>query len=199
MPFFIYQQKLSEMTKDDLRKKYKAKRKKISAKQLDQFSLDIANQCLKLDMWNKRLYHTFLSIKRHQEIDTGHLLHVLQGKDKDVVISKTESDLQMAHYLLTDATPIAINNYGIPEPQGGISIEAKNIDVVFIPLLAYDGQGNRVGYGKGYYDVFLSQCQKDVIKVGLSFFPPEEQIEAQEHDQKLNYCITPTDIYEFEN
>lgn len=187
------------MTKDDLREKYKAKRKELSAAQLDQFSLDIANQCLDLDMWDKRLYHIFLSIERHQEIDTGHLLHVLQGKDKDVVISKTKRDLQMAHYLLTDSTPIKINNYGIPEPQDGISIEAKNIDVVFIPLLAYDNEGNRVGYGKGYYDVFLSQCKKDVIKVGLSLFPPEEKIEAQKHDQKLDYCVTPTDIYEFEN
>ncbi|MGO3236927.1 MAG: 5-formyltetrahydrofolate cyclo-ligase [Psychroflexus halocasei] len=187
------------MTKNELRKKYKAKRKELSEQEIDQFSLEIANQCLNLDIWNKRLYHIFLSITRHQEINTEYLLHAIQGKDKDVVISKTKKDLEMSHYLLTDSTPIKINNYGIPEPQDGISIKAEDVDVVFVPLLAFDQHGNRVGYGKGYYDVFLEQCRKDVIKVGLSFFSAEEEIEAQAHDQQLNYCVTPSKIYEFKN
>ncbi|MGO3690209.1 MAG: 5-formyltetrahydrofolate cyclo-ligase [Psychroflexus halocasei] len=187
------------MTKNELRKKYKAKRKELSEHEIDQFSLDIVNQCLNLDIWNHRLYHIFLSITRHQEINTEYLLHAIQGKDKDVVISKTKKDLEMSHYLLTDSTPIKINNYGIPEPQDGIPIKAEDVDVVFVPLLAFDKQGNRVGYGKGYYDVFLDQCRKNVIKVGLSFFSAEEEIEVQAHDQQLNYCVTPSKIYEFEN
>lgn len=185
------------MTKNELRIKYKNKRKALSEKEIDQLSLDIANQCLKIDIWNKSLYHIFLSITRHKEINTEHLLHAIQGKDKNIVISRTERDLNMAHYLMTDTTPIKINNYGIPEPQEGISIKAEDIDVVFVPLLAFDKKGNRVGYGKGYYDVFLEQCKKNVIKIGLSFFSAEDKIETQAHDQKLNYCVTPDKIYEF--
>ena len=48
--------------------------------------------------------------------------------------------------------------------------------MVFVPLLAFDKAGNRVGYGKGFYDLFLSECRQDVIKVGLSFFEAEEEI-----------------------
>jgi 5-formyltetrahydrofolate cyclo-ligase len=65
------------------------------------------------------------------------------------------------------------------------------IDVVFVPLLAYDKLGNRVGYGKGFYDKFLNQCKPDVLKIGLSFFEPEELIEdVFENDVKLDFCVT---------
>ena len=72
------------------------------------------------------------------------------------------------------------------------------IDVVFVPLLAYDKQGNRVGYGKGFYDKFLSECKSNVVKIGLSFFDPEEFIEdVFENDVKLNICITSLEVYNF--
>jgi 5-formyltetrahydrofolate cyclo-ligase len=65
------------------------------------------------------------------------------------------------------------------------------IDVVFVPLLAYDKQGNRVGYGKGFYDKFLSLCKPEVVKIGLSFFEPEDLIDdVFENDVKLDYCVT---------
>ena len=65
------------------------------------------------------------------------------------------------------------------------------IDVVFVPLLAYDKLGNRVGYGKGFYDKFLSECKPGVVKIGLSFFEPEELIEDLfETDVKLDFCVT---------
>jgi 5-formyltetrahydrofolate cyclo-ligase len=70
--------------------------------------------------------------------------------------------------------------------------------VVFVPLLGYDVQGNRVGYGKGFYDAFLSQCKKDVVKIGLSFFEPEQEItDVLNTDIRLDYCVTPTTVYSF--
>jgi 5-formyltetrahydrofolate cyclo-ligase len=72
------------------------------------------------------------------------------------------------------------------------------IDVVFVPLLAYDTLGNRVGYGKGFYDTFLSECKPDVLKIGLSFFEPENIIEdLNQNDIKLDICINPSHIYRF--
>ena len=62
------------------------------------------------------------------------------------------------------------NKYGIPEPINGIQINSDIIDVVFVPLLAYDSKGNRVGYGKGFYDRFLENLGSKTIKIGLSFF-----------------------------
>ena len=70
--------------------------------------------------------------------------------------------------------------------------------MVFVPLLAFDKKGHRVGYGKGFYDKFLSECKPDAIKIGLSFFEPEELItDVFESDVKLDYCVTPNSIHAF--
>jgi 5-formyltetrahydrofolate cyclo-ligase len=67
-----------------------------------------------------------------------------------------------------------------------------------VPLLAYDLKGNRVGYGKGYYDRFLAECRPDALKIGFSYFEPEEQInDTEDFDIPLNYCVTPHRCYEF--
>ena len=115
------------------------------------------------------------------------------------MISKCEfSTLGMIHYLLTDNTKIKKNSYNVPEPIDGIEVPDAKIDVVFVPLLAYDKAGNRVGYGKGFYDNFLSKCKPETIKIGLSFFPPEEIISGiSENDVKLDYCVTPEMVIQF--
>ena len=78
------------------------------------------------------------------------------------------NNFSMLHFLQDDEMYFEKNQYGIPEPIGGVTVDEKDIDIVFIPLLAFDELGNRVGYGKGYYDRFLSKCRKDVLKIGLS-------------------------------
>jgi len=86
----------------------------------------------------------------------------------------------------------------VPEPVDGIEVPAEKIDVVFVPLLAFDKNGNRAGYGKGFYDTFLLECKEDVIKVGLSLFTAEDEItDVSEKDIPLNYCVTPEKIYSF--
>ena len=66
------------------------------------------------------------------------------------------------------------------------------------PLLIFDNQGHRVGYGKGYYDRFLVKCSRETIKVGLSYFNPIERIEdIQIHDIPIDYGITRDRIYRF--
>ncbi len=105
----------------------------------------------------------------------------------------------MDNYLLTDSTSLKKNSLGIPEPVDGFWVPEEKIDVVFVPLLAFDAQGNRVGYGKGYYDTFLRKCRKDTLKIGLSFFPAEDDLikDVHENDVKLDYCITPSKVYAF--
>jgi len=187
------------MTKAELRIKYKDLRKGLSNDDIETQSLDIANRLLELDIWNKSYYHLFLSIIEHKEIQTEFILHILHAKDKDIIISKSNFKTQeLTNYLLTDNTVIKKNTWGIPEPIDGIEVNNSKIDVVFIPLLAFSEHGDRVGYGKGFYDKFLSQCQPETLKVGLSFFEAEACIEGiTERDVKLNYCVTPKNIYKF--
>ena len=100
--------------------------------------------------------------------------------------------------MLTDSTVIKKNKWNIPEPIDGIEIPSEKIDVVFVPLLAFDEKGHRLGYGKGFYDIFLASCKPDVIKVGVSFFEAENAIpELETSDIALNYCVTPNKTYIF--
>ena len=187
------------MLKKELRAKYKALRKELIAIEIEEKSLAIANALLPLPIWDKTYFHLFLPITEQKEIDTEFILHLLSGKDKEIVISKSDfATREMTHFLLTDNTRIQKNEYNIPEPVDGIEVPTIKIDVVFVPLLAYDKKGNRVGYGKGFYDKFLSECNPGTIKIGLSFFEPEELIlDIFENDILLNYCVTPNGVYEF--
>lgn len=189
------------MTKAELRKAYKLLRKSLSEDQIEDFSLQIANQLLQLPIWGYSFYHLFLSITEHQEVNTEYILNILSGKDKHIVISKSDFETtDMSHYLLTDSTTIKKNKWHIPEPVDGIPIASSQIEVVFIPLLAFDKSGHRVGYGKGFYDKFLAKCQPKTIKIGLSFFESVEQIsDSFEGDISLDYCITPQQVYTFTN
>jgi 5-formyltetrahydrofolate cyclo-ligase len=107
-------------------------------------------------------------------------------------------DHELEHCLLTDQTTLKLNRWGIPEPLSGISISPQQIEVVFVPLLAFDQEGHRVGYGKGYYDRFLGECPKSTLKVGLSFFDPISKIEdIDTNDIALDFAITPERVYSF--
>ena len=184
--------------KSDLRSHYLKLRSKFTSEQIDDFSIEIVNRCLELNLWNKSVYHLFMASEQNKEIDTAHLLSVLQGKDKQIVIPKILDDHVLEHYLLLDQTPLKMSHWGIPEPQSGIKINTNQIDVVFVPLLIFDLQGHRIGYGKGYYDRFLAKCRKETIKVGLSYFDPIERIEnIQSHDIPIDFGITRDRIYEF--
>ncbi len=187
------------MTKKALRSKYKALRQQLSDSDIEAKSLAIANQLLKLDIWDHSFYHLFLPIVSQKEVNTEYILNVLQGKDKNVVLSKSNfEDYSMTHYLLTDTTVIKPNTYNIPEPVDGIEIQPSQIDVVFVPLLAFDVNGHRVGYGKGFYDRFLSSCKPETVKVGLSFFEAEANFDVVDaNDVTLDYCVTVDEIYRF--
>jgi 5-formyltetrahydrofolate cyclo-ligase len=195
------------MNKKDLRKKYKELRDQLSVDEIEAKSMAIANRLLQLDtipngrqVWEQTYFHLFLSIEEQKEVDTEFILQILAGKDKEIVVAKSNfKTLEMTHYLLTDNTKFQKNEYNIYEPVDGLEMPVSKIDVVFVPLLAYDKKGNRVGYGKGFYDKFLSKCREDIIKIGLSFFEPEDAIAAvSQTDIRLDYCVTPMTVYNFQ-
>jgi 5-formyltetrahydrofolate cyclo-ligase len=195
------------MNKKDLRKKYKELRDQLSVDEIEAKSMAIANRLLQLDtipngrqVWEQTYFHLFLSIEEQKEVDTEFILQILAGKDKEIVVAKSNfKTLEMTHYLLTDNTKFQKNEYNIYEPVDGLEVPVSKIDVVFVPLLAYDKKGNRVGYGKGFYDKFLSKCREDIIKIGLSFFEPEDAIAAvSQTDIRLDYCVTPKTVYNFQ-
>lgn len=186
------------MDKSQIRKQYKSLREGLSKTQIENRSISIANRCLELPIWNKQIMHIFLSIENQKEVDTSFLRTLLQGKDKEIVIPKIIDSVRLQHFLLTDHTLFKKNSLGIPEPVSGIEIKPSIIDVVFIPLLSFDSKGNRVGYGKGYYDRFLLNCKEECLKIGLSFFEEEQCVfDVEDTDIPLDFCVTPRQIYQY--
>lgn len=186
--------------KKNLRKKYKDLRASLTDEERDQSSLEIANTALSLDIWDHDYYHIFLPITRLKEVNTEYILSILSGKDKHILVSKTDFESgTMKNYLLLDNTKITLSSYGIPEPDdAAIEVAFAKADVVFVPLLAYDTLGNRVGYGKGFYDKMLALCRPDVITIGLSFFGPEEiHIPTNPEDISMKYCVSPKGVHAF--
>lgn len=194
MLFFI----LQNMTKQQLRAHYLEKRKALNAEEIGDASMAIANNLIALDIWDKSFYHLFLSIEKHKEVDTHHVLNILMGKDKNIVISRSNfKDLSMSHYLLTDQTKLELSTYGIPEPSiNSINIDESQIEIVLIPLIIANLRGQRIGYGKGFYDRFLARCRPDVLKIGLSMFEPlEMEFEKDSFDVALDLIVTPYNSY----
>ena len=186
------------MDKSQIRKQYKSLREGLSKTQIENRSISIANRCLELPIWNRQIMHIFLSIENQKEVDTSFLRTLLQGKDKEIVIPKIIDSVRLQHFLLTDHTLFKKNSLGIPEPVSGIEIKPSIIDVVFIPLLSFDSKGNRVGYGKGYYDRFLLNCKEECLKIGLSFFEEEQCVfDVEDTDIPLDFCVTPKQIYQY--
>ena len=184
------------MNKKVLRGLYRQKRATIPPEQQAQLSQQIAEQTLRLPIWDKQFFHSFLSIPSFGEVDTEPLIRLLQERGKTLAVSRTIMEtVRMEHFRYDPSQIQANNKWHIPEPQGGIPVKSEEIEVVFVPLLAYDTKGNRIGYGKGFYDNFLAECKSETLKVGLSFFPAEPHIEdVREGDIPLDYVVTPDGI-----
>lgn len=181
------------MEKKALRKLYKQKRKELTTEEVQELETKIYKKVFELDFNKVKNAHIFLPIERQKEIDTYPIIEYLRKKDVKIIISKSNfSDNTLKHYIFTDTTQLEINQYGIPEPVAAEEFDVKQIDLVFVPLLISDKQHYRVGYGKGFYDRFLSDCKANVITIGLNFFKPVAIIEGlDKYDIPLHKVIYP--------
>jgi 5-formyltetrahydrofolate cyclo-ligase len=145
--------------------------------------------------------HCFLPILKNKEVNTWPIIAWLHDHNIQVVVPRSSlEDNSMQHFQLKRDIKCVENAWGIPEPQGAslVTVAEQDISLVLLPLLAFDQQGHRVGYGKGYYDVFLSKCLPDTFKVGLSFFPPIQRItDVSPLDMRLSHAVTPDKVWTF--
>lgn len=187
-------------TKAELRKAYKQKRRQLESG----VRLHLSNKVVKnalhylADKPHIQHIHVFLPIKRLYEINTFPLINALVQQDKALYTSISDHDSRDMN-----TVKLAINQnfiedkYGIPVPAEWQKGDDNSIQLIFLPLLAYDLKGHRLGYGKGFYDRFLSKFPKEVVKAGLSLFSPENEIPVEPHDIPLDICISPDGIQAF--
>jgi len=188
-------------TKATLRSRYLSQRKALVPGEVARRSAAIADQFFGERSIQGTL-HLFLPIARQNEVDTWLIIHRLWRDFPAVRVAVSVTDVttgQLTHYPLLPDTVLTENRWGIPEPLAPTHpIPATDVDLVLVPLLAFDMTGHRVGYGKGYYDRFLATCRPDCLKIGLSLFGPVERItDAESTDIRLDSCLTPEQAYVF--
>jgi len=182
-----------------LRSHYKKKRLSLTKQEVDDLSQRVCKQLDKLNIWKLQHYHIFISILKYNELDTSFIINKLKSEQKIIIVPKISNN-ELVHVSINDETEFSLNEYGIKEPNNGNHFIIENLDIIFIPLLAFDIEGHRVGYGKGYYDRFLKLTNNSTLKIGLSFFDPINKIlDIDDNDVKLDYCVTPKQVHKFNN
>ncbi len=189
------------MTKQQLRQIYTAKRQQLSAAAYKDLNRQLLQQFQQLDLRAICCIHLFLPAQERKEPDTHLLRDWLKVHHPHIIRVFPKADfatLTMQSYADNEHLQLAASAHGIPEPIDGTIVDDSTIDLILLPLLAFDRRGYRVGYGKGFYDRFISHCRPDVQLAGLSFFEPVDLIEnLHEFDIPLQYCVTPTQIWNF--
>lgn len=143
--------------------------------------------------------HCFLPIKSKMEFDTEPIINFCWDNSIKVVVPVSDfksATMKSAEFKRNSQT--TVTKYNIPEPINPIWVDEKNIDMVITPLLAFDLNGYRVGYGKGFYDRFFKLLRTDAQKVGVSLFPPIDKIkDISPFDVQLTNCISPEKTFSF--
>ncbi|GAA0878562.1 5-formyltetrahydrofolate cyclo-ligase [Algoriphagus jejuensis] len=187
-------------TKKDLRSAYRQLRKGLQPAVIEANSQAINLQFLTwlADKSHLQHFHLFFPIDRFNEVNTFYILESLEQMEKTLYTSQVnKGETELETLKLPKEAAFFLDEWGIPVPQESLKVSPAKIEVVFVPLLAYDLAGNRVGFGKGFYDSFLSKLNPGVIKIGLSFYGPEERIQPDAHDVPLDFCFTPEKVFTF--
>lgn len=193
------------MKKSEIREKALAERKSWTRKVFELKNVQLLNQIIEFmrPLPRNLMLMSFHSLEHQREVLTSpiHTLLINEPYFHQLIFPKVEKTTgQLIPYLTDKKSKFLRSDWGILEPQDDTTVRLTpgDIDLIFIPLLAVDTQGHRVGYGKGFYDRFLAETKPNVIKIGLALNEPIEPIEdLNPFDVALDFTITPLSIYRF--
>ena len=179
------------------RQLFKKQRSELTDNQVKILNKRIFKNLTTIKIWDNNFYHLYLSNDLNKEVETDKLINLLFDKNKRVFVPKIIGK-DLIHIEINKRTSYSKNPLGIREPVSSIKTDKDLFEVIFVPLLAFDKQGDRVGYGGGFYDKFLVNIKQNAIKIGLSLFDPIDKIiDIEKHDIKLDYVVTPKTVYNF--
>lgn len=186
------------MLKAELRKKYMQKRKALSTDEAFLLSKKVFGNFINyFKPVSGQKAHIFIPIQKFKEIDTQIFIDYFLNRNIRVFVPKIVDSKLISVEIFND-TQFEINNWGISEPVSNEDSKVFDFNYVITPLLYCDKKGNRVGYGKGFYDGFFENISSETKKIGVNYFNPDEFIDdVWENDILLDYLVTPTDVLSF--
>ena len=180
------------MEKKRIREEIIQKRNDLSSKIKKEYDELILKKLIESDIYNKsKKIFTYVSFS--SEIDTIKFIKYALNDNKEVYVPKTDkTKKEMVAIRINSLENMDVDNWGILEPKSVDKNKiGKNFDLILIPGLAFDRKGNRIGYGGGYYDKYLSQIKEENNKIVLAYdFQVVDSIKNEAHDIKVNYIIT---------
>ncbi|MGA9211628.1 5-formyltetrahydrofolate cyclo-ligase [Kaistella sp.] len=188
------------MKKSEIRKLYLEKRKGLSKDEVQNLSEEIFNQFIfYFKPSENQLVHLFLPIKKLNEMDTNIFINYFFKNKIRVFVPKIVEN-KLISVELKENSVLIENLWGILEPESNEDSGEKDFEFVITPLLYCDAKGNRVGYGKGFYDDFFKSIHSKTLKIGINYFSPQEKIDdVWKEDIPLDYLVMPTEVLSFGN
>jgi 5-formyltetrahydrofolate cyclo-ligase len=189
------------MTKKELRQQFAAQRKAITLPEMHQLVANMLHQFQQIALPNVHYFLSFKSSSAKQEVPVHFFEEHIRDQYSHAVTCYPKAEFAnswMEAYADDQDLEMEETVYGIEQPSAGNIVLPSQLDVVLVPLLAFDEKGFRIGYGKGFYDRYLARCRPNVLKIGISFFDPVSIIsDTNEYDVPLSYCVTPQRLYVF--
>ncbi|MBI2335919.1 MAG: 5-formyltetrahydrofolate cyclo-ligase [Deltaproteobacteria bacterium] len=176
--------------KPKAREFFKKSRDSLTPEQIQQKSQTICKRCLQLSQV-QQAKHIALYAATSSEVQTDPLFNALMQQAKSIYYPKVLNKTEVGLFLVKDLKELMPGSYGILEPLGDSALQVSPdlIEVFFVPGLAFDHRGHRLGFGKGYYDRLLSQTK--ALKVGLAFAVQlTSELELAPHDVKMDFILS---------
>ena len=176
-----------------MRREVLARRNDLPEKERLEKSKKIQERVFELEEFN--LANTVMVyINFGSEVETKELIEKCLELGKKVAVPVTDFDEHNLDLVLfEDFEELEENRVGILEPplETGREVNTKELDLIIVPGIVFDEKGNRIGFGKAYYDEFLHTLKKKVPLIGLAFkFQVVEEVPAEKHDVKMNKIVT---------
>ena len=172
------------------------KRRSLSNFELEEKSDTILNTLFNLSEYQQaECIHCYLSIKKNGEVTTDSIIQNALDNEKKVIVPRVEKGNQLSHHQITGFSQLEENKWGVREPTDNNPADPEAADIIIVPMTGGDRQKNRLGYGKGYYDQFLSGVSSP-LKIGLLFDCTlyTSTIPVEDFDIQLDMLITESEI-----
>lgn len=186
------------MTKEEIRLEIKNRKEKLTGIQIEEKSR-LMTQCFTGLTEYKNCSQLILYASFNQEVKTHPLINQALRDGKRVALPKVMGS-EIEFFYIHSFGETAVSSMGIPEPEVNERLElySDETNVILVPGLAFDREGNRIGYGKSYYDAYFAAHREEFVKTAFAYdFQVYNKLPAEKHDVRMDVLITETFLSRF--